>query len=82
MGSQHGAGEAHTGTVKWFNDSKGYGFIIPDRQPGASTLQDVFVHHTEISASGYRTLADGDRVRFVLRRGNRGVYAASVQALD
>lgn len=74
-------GSQHTGTVKWFNDTKGYGFIVPDRQPGKGNLQDVFVHHTEIQASGYRTLAEGDRVRFELRRGSRGVYAASVQAL-
>jgi cold shock protein len=47
------------GTVKWFNDSKGFGFITPD---GGG--KDVFVHHTSISGDGFRSLGEGDRVEF------------------
>ena len=60
------------GTVKWFNDSKGYGFIV--REHGA----DVFVHHADIVAEGFRTLAEGDRVSFDVAEGPKGLQAKNV----
>jgi CspA family cold shock protein len=63
------------GTVKWFNDAKGFGFIT---QEGG---QDVFVHHTAIAAQGFRTLAEGDRVQFDVVEGPKGLQAANVARL-
>ena len=60
------------GTVKWFNDSKGYGFI---RQPSGD---DVFVHHSSIVAEGFRTLHEGDEVEFELHETDKGIQAANV----
>jgi len=60
------------GTVKWFNDSKGYGFI---RQ---SEGEDVFVHFTAIQADGFRTLAEGEQVEYELQESERGRQAANV----
>lgn len=61
-----------TGTVKWFNDAKGFGFI--SRESG----DDVYVHHTAIQAKGFRTLTEGDRVTFEIVEGPRGLRAANV----
>ena len=61
-----------TGTVKWFNDAKGFGFI--SRTDGA----DVFVHHTAIRAEGFRTLAEGQQVEFDIVEGPKGLQAANV----
>jgi CspA family cold shock protein len=63
------------GTVKWFNDSKGYGFI--EREEGG----DVFVHYSAISGSGFKTLAEGDRVSFDVEEGQKGPAAANVVKL-
>jgi CspA family cold shock protein len=63
---------AEQGTVKWFNDAKGYGFIVRER--GA----DVFVHHASIIAEGFRTLAEGDRVNFEVVEGPKGLQAKNV----
>jgi CspA family cold shock protein len=63
------------GTVKWFNDAKGFGFITAD--DGG----DVFVHHSEIQAQGFRTLNEGDRVQFELTRGEKGPKALQVRPL-
>ena len=60
------------GTVKWFNDKKGYGFI--QSEDG----QDIFVHHTGINGSGFKTLKDGDRVTFDITQGNKGPAAVNV----
>lgn len=60
------------GTVKWFNDSKGYGFI---EQPDG---EDVFVHFSAIEAEGFRTLAEGEQVEFEIRDSDKGPQAASV----
>jgi len=65
-----------TGTVKWFSDEKGYGFITPD-DPG----KDLFVHHTGIIGSGFKTLAEGARVSYEPEEGPKGPSAGSVQAL-
>lgn len=62
-----------TGTVKWFNESKGYGFITPEGR-----AQDCFVHHSRIDAQGYRTLNEGDRVEFDLIETDKGVAAEHV----
>jgi CspA family cold shock protein len=61
-----------SGTVKWFNDKKGYGFI--QSEDG----QDIFVHHTGISGSGFKTLKDGDRVTFDITQGTKGPAAVNV----
>ena len=61
------------GTVKWFNESKGYGFIAP--QDGGD---DVFVHYSAIEGSGFRTLAEGQKVNFEVERGPKGLQAANV----
>lgn len=63
------------GTVKWFNATKGYGFIA--REDG----EDVFVHHSAIQAEGYRSLNEGQRVEFTLERGPKGLQASNVVAL-
>ena len=63
-----------TGTVKWFNDAKGFGFISQD---GGG--DDVFCHHTAISADGFRTLAEGQKVEFDVNKGPKGLQAANVR---
>jgi len=65
-----------TGTVKWFNPDKGFGFITPD-EPG----KDLFVHHSAIQASGFKTLAEGAKVSYEAEEGPNGPAAANVQAL-
>jgi CspA family cold shock protein len=63
-----------SGTVKWFNDSKGYGFITPDGE----SSKDVFVHHSSISGEGYKSLAEGARVEFESSEGAKGPEATNV----
>ena len=60
------------GTVKWFNSARGFGFIAREN------AEDVFVHHTEIRAEGFRTLNEGDRVTFDIEEGPKGPAAANV----
>jgi CspA family cold shock protein len=60
------------GTVKWFNEKKGYGFIEQEDGP------DVFVHHTGINSTGFRTLNEGDRVTFTVEQGKKGPAAVNV----
>jgi CspA family cold shock protein len=64
-----------TGTVKWFNESKGFGFITP-----SDGSADVFVHFSAIAASGFRTLAEGQQVSFDVERGPKGLQATNVTA--
>ncbi|MDN3509812.1 MAG: cold-shock protein [Candidatus Jettenia sp. CY-1] len=61
-----------TGTVKWFNDQKGFGFISQENG------QDVFVHQTSIQTEGFRTLAEGDKVEFEIVKDNKGYKASNV----
>jgi CspA family cold shock protein len=61
------------GLVKWFNDAKGYGFIT--QEDG----QDVFVHYSAIQATGFRSLAEGDKVEFEVTRGPKGLQASNVR---
>src|SRR5206468_1322152 len=65
-----------TGTVKWFNDSKGFGFITPDENG-----KDLFVHHTGISGGGFKSLAEGAKVSFDTEAGEKGPKAVNVTAL-
>ena len=63
-----------TGTVKWFNNAKGYGFLTPDQGQ-----QDVFVHFSAIDMDGYKTLKEGQKVQFEITEGPKGLHATSVQ---
>jgi len=65
-----------TGTVKWFNNSKGYGFITPDGE-----TKDVFVHHSQIAGEGYKSLNEGQKVEFEVREGQKGPEATNVSPI-
>jgi CspA family cold shock protein len=66
-----------TGTVKWFNDAKGFGFLTPD-----DGGEDLFVHFSGINMPGFKTLAEGQRVSFEVIDGPKGKQAANIQAAD
>jgi CspA family cold shock protein len=77
--SAHDAVEEHnmaTGTVKWFSDDKGFGFITPDEG-----TKDLFVHHTAIVGQGFKTLAEGAKVSYEAESGPKGPSAANVTTL-
>ncbi|HEX5635816.1 MAG TPA: cold-shock protein [Gammaproteobacteria bacterium] len=65
-----------TGTVKWFDAGKGYGFITPE-----DGSKDLFVHHSEIQTDGYATLNDGQKVQYVVGQGQKGPCATKVVAI-
>ncbi|PZR52913.1 cold-shock protein [Xylanimonas oleitrophica] len=65
-----------TGTVKWFNAEKGYGFIAPE-----DGSQDVFAHYSAIQSSGYRSLEEGQRVEFDTAQGPKGLQAENIRPL-
>ncbi|NMC80102.1 MAG: cold-shock protein [Chloroflexi bacterium] len=67
--------ERVTGTVKWFNNSKGYGFLAQENGT------DVFVHHSAIQGEGYHTLEEGQKVEFTIEKGPKGLQAAGVVIL-
>jgi CspA family cold shock protein len=69
-----GGNKMATGTVKWFSDDKGFGFITPD-----DSGKDLFVHHSAIQGSGFRSLADGAKVSYDTEQGPKGPAAANVQ---
>jgi cold shock protein len=64
------------GVVKWFNDAKGFGFIKQENEP------DVFVHYSQIVGDGFRTLEEGQEVRFDLKEGPKGLFAENVSRVD
>jgi CspA family cold shock protein len=66
-----------TGTVKWFNDSKGFGFIVQD-----DGKDDVFVHHSAIQGMGFKSLAEGERVTYSVTRGPKGLQAEDVRRVS
>lgn len=66
--------ERETGTVKWFNDAKGFGFI--EREGG----EDLFVHHTAIQAEGFKSLSENQKVEFKVEQGDKGLQAVDVVA--
>ena len=68
-------GETVKGTVKWFNESKGFGFLAQ------SEGEDIFVHYTAIQGSGFRTLKEGQEVEFTIERGPKGLQATNVKIL-
>ncbi len=65
-----------TGTVKWFNDAKGFGFITPDNGG-----DDLFAHFSEIQANGFKSLAENQRVQFEVKNGPKGLQAAAIRAI-
>ena len=66
-----------TGTVKWFNDTKGYGFISPE-----DNGDDLFAHFSEIQADGFKTLQDGQKVSFDVTQGKKGLQASNIKVID
>lgn len=69
------AGNMATGTVKWFNDAKGYGFITPD-----DGSEDLFAHFSAIQMGGFKTLKEGQKVSFEITQGPKGKQASNIQA--
>jgi CspA family cold shock protein len=67
----------HTGIVKWFNNAKGYGFVVAD-----GNQEDIFVHFSAIAMDGYRTLKEGQKVQFEVTEGPKGLHAEEIQTLD
>jgi len=66
-----------TGTVKWFNNAKGYGFVTPD-----DVEKDVFVHFSSIDMDGYKTLKEGQKVEFDISEGPKGLHAANLHRVS
>jgi cold shock protein len=73
--AEHGEKQMAEGTVKWFNDAKGFGFIEQDNGP------DVFVHFSQIQGDGFKSLAEGDRVSFEVTQGQKGPQSANVRRI-
>lgn len=67
----------NTGVVKWFNNAKGYGFVVAE-----NSEEDIFVHYSAIDMEGYKTLKAGQSVQFELEEGPKGVHAINIKSLD
>jgi len=67
----------HKGTIKWFSNAKGFGFIIPDEAGG-----DIFAHYSAISMDGYKTLRAGQAVSYDTERGDKGIVATNIAAIS
>lgn len=67
----------NTGVVKWFNNAKGYGFVVAE-----NSEEDIFVHYSAIDMEGYKTLKAGQSVQFELEEGPKGVHAINIKCLD
>lgn len=67
----------HTGVVKWFNNAKGYGFILSEDSSG-----DIFAHYSAIKMDGYKTLKAGQKVQFTTEDGPKGIHAVDIQAIE
>lgn len=65
-----------TGTVKWFNDAKGFGFITPD-----AGGDDLFAHFSEVQSNGFRSLAEGQKVEFEVKQGPKGPQASTIKPI-
>ena len=76
-GDGNNGGERRKGSVKWFDTSKGFGFITQD-----SGGEDVFCHHSAIQADGFRSLAEGQKVEFDVSKGPKGLQAANVRPMN
>jgi CspA family cold shock protein len=74
---RHKEGKMATGKVKWFNNTKGWGFIIPE-----DSGEDIFFHFSAIQGTGYKTLVAGQQVTFDTAKGERGLHAANVTPLE
>jgi CspA family cold shock protein len=74
--TEEGRSRMPVGTVKWFNDAKGFGFIKQDND------SDVFVHYSQIVGDGFRTLEEGQNVRFELKEGPKGLFAENVSKVE
>lgn len=71
------------GTVKWFNNAKGYGFIQQEQDPGSSEQKpDIFVHFSAISSDGFKTLNEGQQVDFDIVKSDKGLQASNVRILS
>tara|TARA_B110001450_G_scaffold48967_1_gene45667 strand:- start:4270 stop:4491 length:222 start_codon:yes stop_codon:yes gene_type:complete len=68
---------SHKGTIKWFSNAKGFGFIIPDEGGG-----DIFAHYSAICMDGYKTLRAGQAVSYNKERGDKGIVATSISAIS
>jgi len=66
-----------TGTVKWFNNRKGYGFVVPDEQ----VEEDVFIHYSSIEMEGFKSLNEGQKINFELSDGPKGLHATNITDL-
>jgi CspA family cold shock protein len=69
------------GVIKFFNESRGYGFIETEETPGPAPDVGVYVHYSQIAETGYRTLSEGEAVEFDVREGHKGLEAVNVQRL-